>query len=102
MNIPVPSDQPEEKAFDYLNRYIDESDKQILETFLRFCSGSTIIIPEIKNLVTSNNMSEIEARPVSKTCMKMLTIPRSMSSFHAFKTKLDFYLHHTELWCLED
>ena len=102
LNIPVPSDQPEEKAFDYVNRYIDESDKQTLEAFLRFCGGSAIIIPGIKILVTSKNMSEIEARPISKTCMKMLTIPRNMSSFHAFKTKLDFYLHHTELWCLED
>ena len=35
LNIPVPSDQPEENAFDYLNRCIDESDKQTLEAFLR-------------------------------------------------------------------
>ena len=71
LNIPVPSDQHEEKAFDDLNRYIDESDKQTLEAFLRFCSGSAIIIPGIKILVTSKNMSEIEARPISKTCIKM-------------------------------
>ena len=36
-------------------------------------------------MMTSKNMSEIEARPVSKTCMKMLTIPRNMSSFRALK-----------------
>ena len=63
-NIPVPSDQHGESTFDYLNRYIDESDKKTLEAFLRFCSGSAIIIPEIKIMMTSKNMSEIEARPV--------------------------------------
>ena len=36
-------------------------------------------------MMTSKNMSEIEARPISKTCMKMLTIPRNMSSFRALK-----------------
>lgn len=102
LNVFVPSNKLEEKVFDYLNRYIDESDKPTLEAFLRFCSGYAIIIPGIKILVTSKNMSEIEARPISKTCMKMLTIPHNMSSFHAFKAKMDFYLYHTELWCLED
>ena len=102
LNIPVPSNQHEEKAFDYLHRYISESNKQTLEAFLRFCGGSAIIIPGIKILVTSKNMSEIELVQYQKLAWKCMSIPRNMSSFHAFKTKLDFYLHHTELWCLED
>ena len=36
-NSPVPSDKHEENTFDYLNRYINESDKKTLEAFLRFC-----------------------------------------------------------------
>ena len=102
INFPVAIDSYEEKAFEHLRRYIDECDNQTLEAFLRFCSGSSIIIPGINIHVTSKNMGEMESRPISKTCVKMLTIPRNIPSFHAFKSKFDFYLNHAELWCLED
>ena len=102
INFPVAIDSYEEKAFEHLRRYIDECDNQTLEAILRFCSGSSIIIPGINIHVNSENMGEMESRPISKTCVKMLAIPRNIPSFHAFKSKFDFYLNHAELWCLED
>ena len=102
INFPVAIDSYEEKASEHLRRYIDECDNQTLEAFLRFCSGSSIIIPGINIHVTSKNMGEMESRPISKTCVKILTVPRNIPSFHAFKSKFDLYLNHAELWCLDD
>ena len=78
INFPVAIDSYEEKAFEHQRRYIDECDNQTLEAFLRFCSGSSIIIPGRNIHVTSKNIGEMEPRPISKTCVKILTVPRNI------------------------
>ena len=102
IDFSTPLDQNEDTAFQWLERYIDECDHELLVLFLRYCTGANIILPGIRIACTSKIMSEGEARPIAKTCMKLLTVPRNLSSYHSFKTKFNFFLTRTEYWTMQD
>ena len=101
-SFPDPEDKPEEKAFNFLKRFIDEASHKLLELLLRFVTGYSVVLPGIRILVSSRNMTELEARPISQTCIKTLVIPRNVQTFHAFEEKLTYYLHKKDLWVMED
>ena len=103
INFPeFPADKLDEKACSFLHRFIEEADPSTLKDFLQFVSGSSFILPGLQIGVSSQSMNEIEARPISKVCIKALIIPRNIHTYHAFKTNMSYYLSHNEYWAMED
>lgn len=102
IQFPEALDSMEEKAFSFLRRYIREAGVEVLQAFLQYVTGSTFILPGLKIGVSAVLMNELETRPISKTCIKTLTISKNLPTYYAFKKNMDFYLIHNELWAMED
>ena len=80
IQFPEPLDNMEEKAFSFLRRYIREANGEVLHTFLQYVTGCTFIL-----IISATVMNELETRPVSKTCIKTLTISKNVPTYYAFK-----------------
>ena len=102
IQFPEAMDTMEEKAFSFLRRYIHEASVEILQAFLQYVTGCTFILPGLKIGISTVFMNELETRPISKICIKTLTISKNMPTYHAFKKNMDYYLIHNELWAMED
>ena len=63
----------------HLKRFVRSLNKQQLEAFIRFCTGSNILSEEIK--VEFNKMDGFGRRPSAQTCGCVLKIPTTYDSF---------------------
>ena len=102
INYPEPTDRMEDKAFEFLRRFINEAIPAVLQDFLKFTTGSSFILPGVLIGITSELIGEIESRPIAKTCIKQLTIPRNINTYHAFQKNILFYIGDSEYWAMED
>ena len=98
----TPADISEEKVFRWLLRYIKGSDSDVLLNLVRFVTASGVIIPGDYISVRYEQMPLLAMRPKSKTCFKILTLPKSYTTFRNMKDNLDFYLRNPSEWDLED
>lgn len=80
--------QQEQMAFNYLQRYVKNATPRKLETFLRFCTGSTVMCKDKIDL-TFNALSGLSRRPVAHTCAAVLELPYTYNSYPEFRTEFD-------------
>ena len=99
---PAPYDKLEDRAFNYLQRFLEEADMCVLELFLRFVTSCTYILPGVQIMVSSELMSDSAARPTAKTCMKMVKIPRNFNTYFSFANNMKLYLSNVDHWAMED
>ena len=102
IDFPDAQDPMEEKAFEFMRRYIDEASNTLLQSLLRYVTGCSVILPGIRILISSQIMNDLQARPVSQTCVKTLIIPRNMNTYHSFNLRMTYYFENKDLWAMED
>lgn len=78
----------EQTALTHLLRYVRSLDQKKLETFLRFCTGSTVLCKNTIEL-TFNKLSGLSRRPVAHTCGAVLELPCTYSSYPEFRQEFD-------------
>ena len=99
----IPADGSEEKVFRWLCRYVKESDGDVLGNLVRFVTASSVVIPGERISVSRYEaMPLLAMRPKSKTCFKILVLPKCYNTFRSMKDNLDFYLRNQSQWDLED
>ncbi|CAL8311562.1 unnamed protein product [Lota lota] len=81
----------EQAALNHLLRYVRSIDQKKLETFLRFCTGSTVLCKD-KIEVTFNKLCGLSRRPVAHTCGAVLELPCTYSTYPEFRTEFDCVL----------
>ena len=69
--------QQEVRVFQWLTRYLRNRDQQSVARFLRFCTGSDVILPHSSIKVRMENMSALSMRPKAQTCFRVLVIPKN-------------------------
>ena len=93
----------EERVASYLQRYINSSFLYNLELLLQFSTGCTTVDHNEKIKVEYVNQdSSTYLNNASKTCFKILCIPRQIDSFNLFKTIYDGSLQNPDPWRLDD
>lgn len=92
----------EDKVSRWLVRYLKNQTRKILSRFMRFCTGSELVIPHKRIKVLMESMPDLGMRPKSKTCFGILTMPKNHQSYAHFSENLDFYMHNPNLWDLND
>ena len=88
----------EERVASYLQRYINPSSPYNLELLLQFCTGCTSVDHNKKIKVEYVNHDSSYLNIASKTCFKILYIPRQIDSFNLFKTICDGSLQNPDAW----
>ncbi|XP_078372866.1 uncharacterized protein LOC144656513 [Oculina patagonica] len=101
LNVSV-EDQQESRISRWLTRYIKAKEHKLLGRFLRFCTGTDILLPYSQINVRFTNMANAAMRPKAQTCFNLLTLPRNYRSLLALSENLDFYLNNPHLWDLSD
>ena len=92
----------DQKVVTWLHRYIRCCSKEELQMLLRFVTGSPSIQPNMKIRVEFVDQMAQHLRPCSKTCFKILILPRQYSSFTEMKENLTVYIQNTSNWCVDD
>lgn len=88
----------QKQIFNYLKRYIKESDQKIKSAFLRFCTGSDLPIQRIK--IEFTNLEGFGRIPVAHTCAGLLQIPSSYENFMIFRSELN-NLFSSDIWIMD-
>lgn len=92
------ADQQEDRVSRWLTRYIKSKDHKLLCRFIRFCTGSDVILPYRSIKVQLVNMSSTAMRPKAQTCFNLLTLPKNYRSLAHLTENIDFYLCNPHLW----
>nr|XP_011418577.2 uncharacterized protein LOC105321819 [Crassostrea gigas] len=79
MKFPSDMDFIQQTTANHLKRFVRSLDKQSLEAFIRFCTGSNILGADIS--IEYNKMSGFGRRPTARTCGCVLSIPTTYDSF---------------------
>lgn len=83
----------------HLKRFIRELDEIKLQKFLRFCTGSDLIVTD-SIYVEFKEMPEFERRPIGHTCGKILQIAESYDNFPDFRSEFNAVLEST-VWIMD-
>ena len=75
-----PISDAERESYKFLQEYVRGLDKKELKVFLKFVTGSFIII--VKNIqVSFNNLQGAQRRPFVRTCTPMIELPATYRNF---------------------
>lgn len=83
-NFPSSMTQEEALVANHLKRLMRELDEGLLQNFLRFCTGSDLMVRE-KIEINFVNITGLARRPVAHTCTCMLELPKNYESFSQFR-----------------
>lgn len=83
----------------YLKRFIRELDESKLQKFLRFCTGSDLVVTD-SIYVEFEQMTEFTRRPIGHTCGKILHIADSYENFPDFRSEFNAVLE-SNLWVMD-
>ena len=84
--VASPKTPPETEAHTMLKRYIRECDSKTLKNFLRFCTGSDLLVCDMDNKnpksieISFNSLSGLQRRPVAHTCGRVKITQSSVRS----------------------
>ena len=92
----------DQKVTTWLHRYLRSCTKDELVLFVRFVTGSNCYDPNTKIKVEYVNQPPDHLRPASKTCFKILILPRQYASFTRLRENLKFYISNTGNWNVYD
>ncbi|XP_061152004.1 uncharacterized protein LOC133166039 [Syngnathus typhle] len=89
----------QKEVVNHLKRFIRELDELKLQKFLRFCTGSDLIVTDTI-LVEFQQMTEFSRRPVGHTCGKVLYIADSYENFPDFRSEFNAVLE-SNIWVMD-
>lgn len=76
-----PSDDAERDIIGYLKRYIKGLDSANIKKFLRFLTGSDIIVVDVIKIQFIKNVTPFARRPIAHTCGPVLELPVLYNNF---------------------
>lgn len=89
----------QEKVMRYLNNFIREADNDILENFLRYCTGATNICTNRID-ICFNASTGIKRAPVGHTCTNTLELSTTYDNYTDFKSEFKNILK-SGIWIMD-
>lgn len=99
---PNECNQKDQKITTWLHRYIRSCTKIELFQLVRFITGSASFPPKTSVKLEFTDQPINHLRPLSKTCFKILILPRQYLSFTHLSDNLNLYLNNKENWNVHD
>ena len=98
----TPKDSKETQTLRWLTRYLKASSDAILSNFLRFCSGTDVVVPGATIALKFSTLPPAAIRPMAKICFRILYLPKHYESFSHMRSNLDVYFSNPSKWDLKD
>ncbi|KAM4698703.1 uncharacterized protein WCC33_014236 [Rhinophrynus dorsalis] len=99
LNYPEDMTPKQKEVANHLRRYIRELDYCQLQKFLRYCTGSDLIVTDRITLYFEN-MTHFSRRPIGRTCSMILQISDDYDNFPDFRAEFNAVLD-TNIWVME-
>ena len=90
----------EERVFGYLHSFICNMKQSELRLFLRFVTGSSVLLAK-KIKVSFNNLTGLARRPISHTCDCMIELPVAYTTYPEFEFELTTVLTNEVSWAMD-
>ena len=95
-----PTNRNERDALGFLKQYIQGLDEPLLRKFLKYCTGSDVILVD-KIAVEFVACSTIARRPIVHTCAPMMELPSSYASYCEFREEMQNILNACDNWGID-
>ena len=92
---PVESNSNQARVFNYLQQYIGNMRNDEVRRFLRFTTGSSVLIAERISIVF-NAQSGLSRHPIAHTCACTLELPSTYASYLEFEQEFNSILMNDE------
>ena len=90
----------EDRVFRYLLTFVGSAKTDQLRFFLRFVTGSSVLIDE-RITISFNNLTGLARRPISHTCDCGLELPISYATYPEFEFEFSKILSHEMSWVMD-
>ena len=101
INEPECSNVAESRVYNYLRNFIGNMRQVELRRFLRFVTGSSVMIAD-RITVIFNNLSSLARRPISHTCDCSLEISRTYATYTEFEEEFSTNLAaESSIWTMD-
>ena len=97
---PFDMNSAEERVFGYLLSFIGGMKQNELRLFLRFVTGSSVVIAKAIK-VSFNNLSGLARRPTSHTCDCQIELPVSYATYPDFEKEFSTVLASDVSWAMD-
>lgn len=84
LSPPNCSTNTERDAFAFLQRFVRGLDKEMLQRFLRFTTGSNLVCVD-KIMIMFTSAEGLGRRPIAHTCGATLEVPTNYSTYAEFR-----------------
>lgn len=99
LKFPETMSQEEIIVSNHVRRFVRELDIFTLKKFMRFCTGSDLLLKD-KIEVSFVNVQGLARRPVAHTCSCLLEIPKTYENFPGFRTEFLAVLN-ANVWVMD-
>ena len=99
LNFPTGMTQKEAEVSQHLKRYIRELNEEKLGRFLRFCTGSDLLVSG-HIMVEFAVQSSFTRRPIAHTCGMVLKLSDSYDHFPDFRSEFNSILE-SNIWIMD-
>ena len=101
INEPECLSSAESRVYNYLRNFIGNMRQAELHRFLRFVTGSSVVIADHID-VTFNNLNGLARRPISHTCDCSLELSRSYATYMDFEEEFSTILaSESSVWIMD-
>ena len=97
---PSAMNSAEKRIFSYLITFVSNSRQDDLRLFLRFVTGSSVLLGESIR-VSFNNTEGLARSPTAKTCSCAIELPLSYSTYPEFEQELSKVLSSEGAWAMD-
>ena len=97
-----PFNTNQDRVFQYLKQYIGSLNREDLEQFLRFVTGSCVCMP-VKTQILFNTLSGAARRPIAHTCEPSLELSSTYGTYLEFAREFKVVVQATDssVWSMD-
>lgn len=99
LNFPTGMTSKQAAVGQYLKRYVKELNEEKLGRFLRFCTGSDLVVRDVIKVVFTVQTNS-ERRPIGHTCGMLLKLYGSYDNFPDLRSEFNSILE-SNVWVMD-
>ena len=95
---PKANSESEKQSFEFLKQFIKSLDRSSLKGFLKFVTGSDVLLKDQKISVAFYVVDGLARRPIAHTCGPLLEVPCTYQSYNELAEEFNSIMREKEGW----
>ena len=95
---PKANNESEKQSFEFLKQFIKSLDRSSLKGFLKYVTGSDVLLKDQKISVAFYAVDGLARRPIAHTCGPLLEVPWTYQSYNELAEEFNSIMREKEGW----